>query len=112
MARVVAAHGEAAGVGIWQAFREPGRTYVSPRDFYPAFPTAPEAEAAFTVFDKDNNGDISRAAIRTTLLKVYKRRRFLSWSMRHVGQALTTLDSVLLLIALSILFFISLSGLS
>ena len=109
MARVVAAHGEAAGVGIWQAFREPGRTYVSPRDFYPAFPTAPEAEAAFTVFDKDNNGDISRAEIKTTLLKVYKERRFLSRSMRDVGQALTTLDSVLLLIALIILFFISLS---
>ena len=94
---------------IWQAFREPGRTYLIPRDFYPAFPSAPEAEAAFKVFDKDNNGDISRAEIKTTLLKVYKERRFLSRSMRDVGQALTTLDSVLLLIALIILFFISLS---
>ena len=109
MARVVAAHGEAAGVGIWQAFREPGRTYVSPRDFYPAFPTAPEAEAAFKVFDNDGNGDISRPEIKTTLLKVYKERRFLSRSMRDVGQALTTLDSMLVLIALIILFFISLS---
>ena len=61
------------------------------------------------MFDKDNNGDISRAEIKTTLLKVYKERRFLSRSMRDVGQALTTLDSVLLLIALIILFFISLS---
>ena len=86
---------------------EPAR--LLPRVPDPAFPTAPEAEAAFTVFDKDNNGDISRAAIKMTLLKVYKRRRFLSWSMRDVGQALTTLDSVLLLIALIILFFISLS---
>ena len=61
------------------------------------------------MFDKDNNGDISRAEIKTALLKVYKERRFLSRSMRDVGQALTTLDSVLLLIALIILFFISLS---
>ncbi|KAI0722160.1 Mechanosensitive ion channel-domain-containing protein [Cerioporus squamosus] len=94
---------------IWHAFREPGRTYLIPRDFYPAFPTAPEAEAAFKVFDKDNNGDISRAEIKTTLLKVYKERRFLSRSMRDVGQALTTLDNVLLVLALIILFFISLS---
>ena len=89
--------------------REGGRSYLIPRDFYAAFPNAGEAEAAFKVFDKDNNGDISRAEIKTTLLKVYKERRFLSRSMRDVGQALTTLDSVLLLIALIILFFISLS---
>ena len=94
---------------IYTAFREPGRNYLIPRDFYPAFPSAAEAEKAFKVFDKDNNGDISRAEIKTTLLKVYKERRFLSRSMRDVGQALTTLDSVLLLIALIILFFISLS---
>ena len=94
---------------IYMALKVPGRTYLIPRDFYVAFPTHAEAEAAFKVFDNDGNGDISRPEIKTTLLKVYKERRFLSRSMRDVGQALTTLDSMLVLIALIILFFISLS---
>jgi hypothetical protein len=94
---------------IYMAFHDRRRTYLVPSDFYPAFPTQEEAKAAFRVFDKDGNGDISRQEIKYTLLKVYKERRFLSRSMHDVGAALKTLDRLLLLIALIILFFISLS---
>ncbi|KAI0080698.1 hypothetical protein K474DRAFT_1589318 [Panus rudis PR-1116 ss-1] len=94
---------------IYMAFKSRHRTYLLPSDFYPAFKTHEEAEQAFRVFDKDNNGDISRAEIKTTLLKVYKERRFLSRSMRDIGQALKTLDHILLFFAMVILFFISLS---
>ncbi|KAJ7283418.1 hypothetical protein C8J57DRAFT_1171063 [Mycena rebaudengoi] len=64
---------------------------------------------SFRVFDKDNNGDLSRAELKTTLMKVYKERRFLSRAMRDVGAALKTLDKMLVLFALIIQFFISLS---
>jgi len=94
---------------IWNSFHERRRKFLIPSDFYPAFPTKEEAEAAFRVFDKDNNGDISRQEIKGTLLKVYKERRFLSKSMRDVGAALKTLDRILLFFAFVILFFISLS---
>jgi hypothetical protein len=97
---------------IYNAFRPTHgaqRKYLLPVDFHPAFTTVGAAEAAFRVFDKDNNGDISRAEIKTTLLKVYKERRFLSRSMRDVGQALKTLDRIILFFALVMLFFISLS---
>lgn len=53
--------------------------------------------------------DITRAEIKTTVLKTYRERRFLSRSMRDVGAALRTLDQILLFFALVILFFISLS---
>lgn len=95
--------------GIYNTFRSPTRTYLTPSDFRPAFASHDEAQEAFRVFDNDSNGDISRAEIKTTLLKVYKERRFLSRSMRDVSVALQTLDSILLLFALIILFFISLS---
>lgn len=95
--------------GIYNAFRSPTRTYLIPSDFRPAFSSHEEAQEAFRVFDKDNNGDITRAEIKTTLLKVYKERRFLSRSMRDVSVALQTLDNILLVFALVILFFISLS---
>ncbi|KAF8974747.1 Mechanosensitive ion channel-domain-containing protein [Flammula alnicola] len=94
---------------IFMRFKDRGRTWLVPADFYPAFPDQASASDAFKVFDKDNNGDISRAEIKTTLLKVYKERRFLSRSMRDVGEALRTLDRILLFFAGVVLFFIALS---
>lgn len=94
---------------IYNTFKVPGRQYLIPSDFEPAFTDAETAHKAFRVFDKDNNGDLSRAEIKTTLLKVYKERRLLSRSMRDVGIALKTLDHILLFFAFCILFFISLS---
>jgi small-conductance mechanosensitive channel len=94
---------------IYYRFKSRKRTYLIPSDFHPAFSTPSEAEAAFRVFDNDGNGDISRSEIKSTLLKVYKERRFLSRSMRDVGVALKTLDHMLLFFAFAILFFISLS---
>ncbi|KAJ7579082.1 Mechanosensitive ion channel-domain-containing protein [Mycena floridula] len=96
---------------IYLKFRDRSshRTYLLPADFHPAFETPELAAAAFRVFDKDNNGDISRAEIKTTLLKVYKERRSLARSMRDVSVALRTLDQILLLFAMIILCFISLS---
>ncbi|ESK96983.1 hypothetical protein Moror_6561 [Moniliophthora roreri MCA 2997] len=95
---------------IFYAFKPPNvsRNYLLPTDFHVAFTTPEEAETAFRVFDKDDNGDISRSEIKTTVLKVYKERRFLARSMRDVNAALGTLDKVLLFFALVILFFISL----
>ncbi|KAF8211527.1 Mechanosensitive ion channel-domain-containing protein [Mycena galopus ATCC 62051] len=94
---------------IYMRFKSSSRNYLIPTDFHPAFPTVEEADAAFRVFDKDNNGDLSRAEIKTTLMKVYKERRFLARAMRDVGAALKTLDQMLLFFALIVQFFISLS---
>jgi hypothetical protein len=94
---------------IYYAFSDRRRRYLIPSDFHPAFASREEAETAFRVFDNDNNGDISRGEMKSTLLKVYKERRLLSRSIHDVGAALTMLDRILLLIAMIILFFISLS---
>jgi len=94
---------------LWKRFKDRGRTWLIPADFYPAFPNPQSAEDAFRVFDKDGNGDISRAEIKTVLLKVYRERRFLSRSMRDVGEALVTLNNILRFFAAVVLFFISLS---
>ncbi|KAI0796486.1 Mechanosensitive ion channel-domain-containing protein [Abortiporus biennis] len=94
---------------IWNQLRDRHRSYLIEEDFYPAFKTREEATAAFRVFDKDNNKDLTKPELKTVILKVYKERRILSRSMRDVGMALTTLDHILLFFALVILFFISLS---
>jgi hypothetical protein len=94
---------------IYDVFHDRRRRFLIPEDFHPAFPSTEEAQNAFRVFDKDNNGDISRQDIKSTLMKVYKERRFLSRSMRDVSAALRTLDRILLFFALIVLLFISLS---
>ncbi|EKM80242.1 hypothetical protein AGABI1DRAFT_120269 [Agaricus bisporus var. burnettii JB137-S8] len=94
---------------IYMRFKDRHRRYLIPSDFYPAFPDEDTAKQAFRVFDKNDNGDISRSEIKTKLLKVYKERRFLSRSMRDVGEALATLHRIILFFAAVILFFISLS---
>jgi hypothetical protein len=64
--------------------RDQRRRYLLPGDFEPAFDTPEEARAAFRVFDTDDNADLSRAELKTTLVKVYKERRSLARSMRDV----------------------------
>ncbi|ETW84480.1 Mechanosensitive ion channel [Heterobasidion irregulare TC 32-1] len=94
---------------IYTTFKDRRRRYLLPSDLQPAYKTPSDAARAFRVFDADDNGDLSRAEIKTTLLKVYKERRFLSRSMRDVGAALRTLDLILLFFAAAVLFFVSLS---
>ncbi|KAF8756592.1 Mechanosensitive ion channel [Rhizoctonia solani] len=85
------------------------RNYLIPADFFPAYPTPDDARAAFKVFDKDGNDDITRAEIKTMCVKVYRERRFLSRSMKDISAAIQTLDRILLFFAAVVLFFISLS---
>jgi small-conductance mechanosensitive channel len=94
---------------IYTRFKAPGRAWLIPSDFYPAFNDEVAAKEAFKVFDTDNNGDVSRGEIKTALLKIYKERRLLSRSMRDVSQALRTLDRILMFFAAVVVFFISLS---
>lgn len=57
------------------------------------------------MFDKDDNGDITKAEIKTAVLKVYRERRFLARSLRDVSAAVGTLDTLLLIMFLIILIF-------
>ncbi|KAG8902323.1 hypothetical protein FRB99_004631 [Tulasnella sp. 403] len=94
---------------LYYAFRsDRRRTYLIPSDFDPAYPTPGEARDAFRVFDNDDNGDITRAEIKTAVLKVYKERRFLAKSLRDVSAAVNTLDTIMLTGFLIILIFITL----
>ncbi|KAG2013465.1 hypothetical protein CC2G_010377 [Coprinopsis cinerea AmutBmut pab1-1] len=94
---------------LFYRLRDRRRKYLIPADFYPVFPTKEQAEEAFAVFDTDHNDDLSRAEIKRTLVRTYRERRFLSRALRDAGEAVKTLDRILLAFALIILFFISLS---
>ncbi|KAK0528798.1 hypothetical protein OC842_004440 [Tilletia horrida] len=81
------------------------RRYLVEADFEPAFDNKEAAKKAFAVFDRDGNGDISQTEIKNTVLAVYKERRFLSRSVQDVHHAVSTLDTVILTLAMIIILF-------
>ena len=64
--------------------------------------------AAFALFDKDGNGDISKREMREAVRRIYRERKALTASLKDVGSAVAKLDAVLLSVAILIFIFICL----
>ncbi|SPO31034.1 uncharacterized protein UTRI_05328_B [Ustilago trichophora] len=91
---------------IFVAFRgSHKRSYLIPSDFEPAYTNPEDARDAFSVFDRDGNGDISQSEIKNTVMQVYKERRFLSRSMQDVNHAVSQLDAIFLVVAFIVVMF-------
>ncbi|PIL25025.1 hypothetical protein GSI_12913 [Ganoderma sinense ZZ0214-1] len=74
----------------------PSRKYLIVDDFYPYFPSGADARAAFALFDKDGNGDISKKEMREAVRRIYRERKALTASLKDVGSAVAKLDAVML----------------
>jgi small-conductance mechanosensitive channel len=64
--------------------------------------------AAFALFDKDGNADISKKEMREAVQRIYRERKSLVASLKDVSSAVAKLDAVLLCIVLLLLMFICL----
>ena len=82
-----------------------GRT-VLPSDFMTFFATEREAYEAFSIFDADHNGDISRSEMRQALERIFDERKYLDQSTQDMRSAFRNLDFVLLFLVLIIVVFI------
>ncbi|KAL5492554.1 hypothetical protein ACEPAI_4001 [Sanghuangporus weigelae] len=78
----------------------PPRKYLIVEDFEPYFHSKAEAAAAFSVFDKDNNGDITKKEMREAVQRIYRERKALLASLKDVGSIVAKLDAVLICVAL------------
>lgn len=86
----------------------PPRQHLLVEDFYPYFKSTSDAQAAFAIFDKDGNGDISRKEMREAVRRIYRERRALTASLKDVGSAVAKLDAVLVACVLVVFIFIAL----
>ncbi|KAG5340337.1 hypothetical protein C0989_002148 [Termitomyces sp. Mn162] len=55
----------------------PPRSHLIVEDFYPYFRSITEAHDAFALFDKDENGDISKREMREAVQRIYRERKSL-----------------------------------
>ncbi|KAJ9069617.1 hypothetical protein DSO57_1016619 [Entomophthora muscae] len=72
------------------------RRFLLVEDFQQIFITENEAQKAFSFFDKDQNGDISRREMRERISQVYRERKDLNLALNDTSQAVGKLDGILL----------------
>ncbi|KAF8315392.1 hypothetical protein DL93DRAFT_2057318 [Clavulina sp. PMI_390] len=87
---------------------KPPRSYLIVEDFYPYFDDKDDAATAFSLFDQDGNGDISKKEMRNAVQRIYKERKALTASLKDMSSAVAKLDGVLLGVACLILLFVCL----
>jgi hypothetical protein len=71
------------------------RDYVIVDDFVPYFGSEDKAAEAFGLFDKDNNGDISKLEMRLVVVSTYRERKAIAKSLRDVGHVVGKIDRTL-----------------
>lgn len=85
---------------------------ISHEDLKLAFGNEEEAEAAFTMFDKDMNGDISMEELEAVCVEIGRERKSISASLKDLDDVVGKLDKVLLFLVAVITLIVLLSLIS
>ncbi|KAG9232668.1 Mechanosensitive ion channel-domain-containing protein [Amylocarpus encephaloides] len=78
-------------------------------DLRPAFDNDDEANAAFTMFDKDLNGDISMEELEAVCVEIGRERKAITASLKDLDSVVSKLDDIFMFIVavITILVFVS-----
>ncbi|EXJ56804.1 hypothetical protein A1O7_07148 [Cladophialophora yegresii CBS 114405] len=95
---------------LYRTFVREGAETVSSDDLKLAFDNDDEAEAAFSMFDKDMNGDISMEELEAVCVEIGRERKSITASLKDLDSVVSKLDDVLFFIVcvVTILVLISL----
>lgn len=97
---------------LYRTFVREGFDTVFPGDLKSAFETQDEAEAAFSMFDKDMNGDISMEELEAVCVEIGRERKSITASLKDLDSVVSKLDDVFVFIVLVITTLVLLSLLS
>ncbi|KXS10446.1 hypothetical protein M427DRAFT_36983 [Gonapodya prolifera JEL478] len=84
----------------------PGRVDLILADFEPLFSKLTTTQKAFALFDRNENGSISRREMKMTVVETFEEQRHLTKSIEDMHHALTKLDLVLSVITVFLLFWV------
>ena len=95
---------------LFRTFVREGTDTVFSNDMKNAFDNDEEADAAFSMFDKDLNGDISMEELESVCVEIGRERKSITASLKDLDSVVSKLDGILLfvVICVTILIFISL----
>jgi small-conductance mechanosensitive channel len=91
---------------LYRTFARPETETIHSEDLKNAFESDEEAEAAFSMFDKDMNGDISMEELEAVCVEIGRERKSITASLKDLDSVVSKLDDVFMFIVLII--FISL----
>ncbi|KAI0092959.1 Mechanosensitive ion channel-domain-containing protein [Irpex rosettiformis] len=81
---------------LYYSFVKPHAEYLTVHDIARFFPSMEDAEAAFGIFDKDSNGDVSRDEIELACMEFHREQLSLEHSMQDLDSAVGRLDNILM----------------
>jgi small-conductance mechanosensitive channel len=95
---------------LYRTFAREDEETVFSDDLRSAFDNDEEADAAFSMFDKDMNGDISMEELEAVCVEIGRERKSITASLKDLDSVISKLDSVFLFVVfvITILVFISL----
>ncbi|KAH8691959.1 Mechanosensitive ion channel family [Talaromyces proteolyticus] len=97
---------------LYRTFSRPEFDTVFSGDLKAAFDSNDEAEAAFTMFDKDMNGDISMEELEAVCVEIGRERKSITASLKDLDSVVSKLDGVLFFIVCVITLIVFLSLIS
>ena len=95
---------------LWRTYRQEDQENVSARDLKDAFDNNDEADAAFQMFDKDMNGDISMEELEAVCVEIGRERKAITASLKDLDSVVGKLDDFFLFVVfvITVLVFLSL----
>lgn len=95
---------------LYRTFARPETETVHQEDLNNAFENQEEADAAFSMFDKDMNGDITMEELEAVCVEIGRERKSITASLKDLDSVVSKLDDCFLfvVVVISILVLISL----
>ncbi|KZV69518.1 hypothetical protein PENSPDRAFT_676041 [Peniophora sp. CONT] len=81
---------------LFYSFVSQGADVLYVTDVHPYFGNAMDAELAFTLFDKDGNGDVTRDELELACLDVHREQLSIERSVADIDSAVGRLDNILM----------------
>ncbi|PGH08875.1 hypothetical protein AJ80_07747 [Polytolypa hystricis UAMH7299] len=106
------AGGQVLARRLYRTFARDEFETVFSGDLKAAFDNGDEAEAAFAMFDKDMNGDISMEELEAVCVEIGRERKSITASLKDLDSVVSKLDSVFIFIVSVITLFVFLSLIS
>ncbi|KAI5306033.1 hypothetical protein KEM56_002485 [Ascosphaera pollenicola] len=99
---------------LYRTFVAPDNDVISPDDLRKGLDTAEEAEAVFSFFDRDMNGDISMEELEHCCVEIGRERKSITASLKDIDSVVRRLDAIFLVIVfiLSVVVLISIISIS